>query len=354
MNKNKLHIAMQMVIENKEQNFEIFYKECKDYAFKIAFGIIKNKEDSEDIVQNLFLKLYKLPVNKFPTKSEASWLYAVAKNETLNYIKSKRKDINIDELQIYKDDVEISNLINESSYNELMRKLNSEEELIVKLKTESNFTFKEIAKLLGKNENTVKWKYYSAIHTLKLFITNLCLFVICTSIVNLMDKNVHEEQQSNDGINGKDDENTINEEQNSSQENQELDSAIENGTNTENSSQKNEMDWPDSFIENEFDTTITDSIITEDSNAINDNNINENKINESNINDDNINDNNINESLNTEDLKETAQTIENDTFNTTTKLPLYFLSILFLVLTIIFLIKFIKYQLKRKNKLSKK
>ena len=196
MNKNNLHIAMQNVIENKEQNFEIFYKECKDYAFKIAFCIIKNKEDSEDIVQNLFLKIYKLPKEKLPTKNEASWLYSVVKNETLNYIKSKRKDINIDDLQIYKDDEGISNLINEASYKELMKKLNSEEELIVKLKTESNFTFKEIAKILGKNENTVKWKYYSAIHTLKLFITNLCLFAICLSVVKLLDKNVCEEQNS--------------------------------------------------------------------------------------------------------------------------------------------------------------
>ena len=289
MNKNNLHVAMQNVIENKEQNFEIFYKECKDYAFKIAFGIIKNKEDSEDIVQNLFLKIYKLPKEKLPTKNEASWLYSVVKNETLNYIKSKRKDINIDDLQIYKDDEGISNLINEASYKELMKKLNSEEELIVKLKTESNFTFKEIAKILGKNENTVKWKYYSAIHTLKLFITNLCLFAICLSVVKLLDKNVCEEQ---------------------------------------NSSQSNEMDWTDSF-----DTTITDSAITEDEKQ--------------------EYENNINESQNSEDLNETTQTVENASINTTTKLPLYFLSILFLVFAIIFLIKFVKYQLKRKNKLSK-
>lgn len=289
MNKNNLHIAMQNVIENKEQNFEIFYKECKDYVFKIAFCIIKNKEDSEDIVQNLFLKIYKLPKEKLPTKNEASWLYSVVKNETLNYIKQKRKDINIDDLQIYKDDEGISNLINEASYKELMKKLNSEEELIVKLKTESNFTFKEIAKILGKNENTVKWKYYSAIHTLKLFITNLCLFAICLSVVKLLDKNVCEEQ---------------------------------------NSSQSNEMDWTDSF-----DTTITDSAITEDEKQ--------------------EYENNINESQNSEDLNETTQTVENASLNTTTKLPLYFLSILFLVFAIIFLIKFVKYQLKRKNKLSK-
>ncbi len=289
MNKNNLHVAMQNVIENKEQNFEIFYKECKDYVFKIAFCIIKNKEDSEDIVQNLFLKIYKLPKEKLPTKNEASWLYSVVKNETLNYIKQKRKDINIDDLQIYKDDEGISNLINEASYKELMKKLNSEEELIVKLKTESNFTFKEIAKILGKNENTVKWKYYSAIYTLKLFITNLCLFAICLSVVKLLDKNVCEEQ---------------------------------------NSSQNNEMDWTDSF-----DTTITDSAITEDEKQ--------------------EYENNINESQNSEDLNETTQTVENASINTTTKLPLYFLSILFLVFAIIFLIKFVKYQLKRKNKLSK-
>lgn len=348
MNKNKLHIAMQMVIENKEQNFEMFYKECKDYAFKIAFGIIKNKEDSEDIVQNLFLKIYKLPKDKLPSKNEASWLYTVVKNETLNYIKSKRKDMNLDDLQIYKDDIEISNLINGASYNELMKKLNSEEELIVKLKTESNFTFKEISKILGKNENTVKWKYYSAIHTLKLFITNLCLFAICISIVRLMEKNVHEKQQINDdvinsqdnatdedGINGQTDEkNTINKEQNSIQEDQELDSAFENSVDSESSLQRNEIDGTDGFFENEFDTTITDSIISE----------NEKQEYE----------NNINESQNSENLNETTQTIENATFNKTTKLPFYFLTILFLVLSIIFLIKFIKYQLKRKNKLSSK
>ena len=339
MNKNKLHIAMQMVIENKEQNFEMFYKECKDYVFKIAFGIIKNKEDSEDIVQNLFLKIYKLPKDKLPSRNEASWLYTVAKNETLNYIKSKRKDINIDELQIYKDDIEISNLINEASYKELMKKLNSEEELIVKLKTESNFTFKEIAKILGKNENTVKWKYYSAIHTLKLFITNLCLFAICISIVKLMNKNVHEEQQINDdvinsqdgkenaidedGINGQGDEqNTINEEQNSIQEDQELDSVFENSVDSESSLQRNEIDETDGFFGNEFDS-ITDSEVIENKDSSN---------------------TTATDSIIT----------ENTNFNTGTKLPFYFLSILFLVLFIIFLIKFIKYQLKQKNKLSKK
>ena len=99
MNKNNLHVAMQNVIENKEQNFEIFYKECKDYAFKIAFCIIKNKEDSEDIVQNLFLKIYKLPKEKLPTKNEASWLYSVVKNETLVIFSCKKRNFKLYKVQ---------------------------------------------------------------------------------------------------------------------------------------------------------------------------------------------------------------------------------------------------------------
>lgn len=116
-----------------------------------------------------------------------------------------------------------------------------------------------------------------------------------------MEKNVHEKQQINDDV--------IN-----SQDNAIDEDGINGQTDEKN--------------------TITDSIISE----------NEKQEYE----------NNINESQNSENLNETTQIIENATFNKTTKLPFYFLTILFLVLSIIFLIKFIKYQLKRKNKLSSK
>ena len=193
-----MHILMQNVIENKEKYFEILYKEYKDFVFKIVFSIIKNKDDAEDITQNIFMKIYKLPVEKLPTKNEPSWLYAVSKNETLNYIKSKKKDINIEELQIC---VEENNILDEIDFKRLIKRLDSEEELIVKLKTESNFTFKEIARVLGKNENTVKWKYYTAIHTLKILLTNICMFAISLSLINLLDEEVKIKQNISENEN---------------------------------------------------------------------------------------------------------------------------------------------------------
>lgn len=193
-----MHILMKKLIENKEKYFEILYKEYKDFVFKIVFSIIENKDDAEDITQNIFMKIYKLPVEKLPNKNETSWLYAVSKNETLNYIKSKRKDINIEELQICEKE---NNILDEIDFKRLIKRLDSEEELIVKLKTESNFTFKEIARVLGKNENTVKWKYYTAIHTLKILLTNICMFAISLSLINLLDEEVKTKQNISENEN---------------------------------------------------------------------------------------------------------------------------------------------------------
>ncbi len=184
MNKNKLHIVMQKVIENKEQNFEMFYRECKDYVFKIVFSIIKNKDDSEDIMQNLFLKLYKIPENKFPTKSEASWLYAVAKNETLNYIKAKKDD--------------------------------------------------------GNN-------------TLKILITNLCMFAISVSLIGLINNNL--EKESNESV-------EIEESQDKT--NTEIGNDSMNDDNiAEDNSQQSQSEQGKNLIEGETDSIVIDNDIME-------------------------------------------------------------------------------------------
>lgn len=47
--------------------------------YGIAFSILKNKEDSEDVVQIVFSKLYVLDKEKLPKEKEATWLYSVTK-----------------------------------------------------------------------------------------------------------------------------------------------------------------------------------------------------------------------------------------------------------------------------------
>lgn len=91
INKEKLHTIFTN-LKQSNQNFEEFYKNYYNLVYKISFCIIKNKEQAEDISQNVFIKIYNMPKEKIPTEGEASWLYTVTKNETINYIKAQKNE----------------------------------------------------------------------------------------------------------------------------------------------------------------------------------------------------------------------------------------------------------------------
>ena len=73
---------------------------------------------------------------------------------------------------------EISKIIDQENYNRLISKLNDNEKEIISLKIISNFSFEEIGKILNMPTGTVKWRYYKAINTLKLLLSNLTMFII--------------------------------------------------------------------------------------------------------------------------------------------------------------------------------
>ena len=164
---------------NDDTAFEEFYTKYNKLIYKIAFSILKNKSDAEDITQIVFEKIYSMDKENLPTKNETSWIYSVTKNVTLNYLKSNRNNINLDDIyEIEDNNQEISKIIDQENYNRLISKLNDNEKEIVSLKIISSFSFEEIGKILNMPTGTVKWRYYKAINTLKLLLSNLTMFII--------------------------------------------------------------------------------------------------------------------------------------------------------------------------------
>lgn len=182
MEKINVEELRELFIEIKYVNniaFEKLYKNYKNLVYKIAYSILKNSYDSDDIVQIVFEKIYSIDKDKLPTRNESSWLYSVTKNETINYLNKKKNHIELEEIYELEDNNnEINELINKDSYNRLIGKLNENEKEIISLKILSNLSFKEIAKLLNKPTGTIKWIYYKSINTLKLLLSNLAMFII--------------------------------------------------------------------------------------------------------------------------------------------------------------------------------
>lgn len=158
---------------------EELYKKYNKMIYGIAFSILKNKEDSEDIVQTVFQKLYTIDKDKMPKDKEATWLYAVTKNEALLFLRKKNDTYDIEKVyNIVNEDNEINKLIDRESYNQLINKLDSKEKEVVSLKIISNLSFSQISELLGEPVGTVKWRYYKSIYALKIMLSNLGMFIV--------------------------------------------------------------------------------------------------------------------------------------------------------------------------------
>ncbi len=165
--------------ENNIKAFEKLYSHYNKLVYSIAFSIVKNEQDAEDIVQIVFSKIYSIDKNKLPSKSEASWLYSVTKNETINYWKKRNNTINIEDIyEIEEPNSQIDRIIDKEKYNNLISGLCNKEKEIISLKLLANLSFDEIGKILKMPTGTVKWKYYKAIYALKIALSNLGMFII--------------------------------------------------------------------------------------------------------------------------------------------------------------------------------
>lgn len=182
MEKINVRELKELFIEIKYGNkiaFEKLYNNYNKLIYSIAYSILKNKQDAEDVVQIVFEKLYLIDKEKLPNRNESSWLYSITKNETINYLKRNKNNIDLDSIYNIEDDNnEINKIIDQDNYNRLISKLNNKEKEIISLKIISNLSFEEIGKLLKEPTGTIKWRYYKAVNTLKILLSNLGMFII--------------------------------------------------------------------------------------------------------------------------------------------------------------------------------
>ena len=208
--KEELKKLFYEVKTGNKQVIEEIYKKYNKIIYSIAFSILKNKEDSEDMVQIFFSKLYSLEENKLPNSNESSWIYTTTRNEAINFLKKKRNNIDYESMyEIVDTNNELNQIIDKDSYNRLISKLNDTEKQIISLKILADLSFGEIGKLLNIPTGTVKWKYYKSINTLKILLSNLSMFIVTflSSILafknakkfsNVMDEEIKHENTENE------------------------------------------------------------------------------------------------------------------------------------------------------------
>ena len=132
--------------------------------------MVHNKMVSEDLTQDVFLKIIKYKTS-YKNGNFAAWIYTIARNIFSNhYQKTKKERSNV----IDDDKLEANGMIiSESRQDELdhlqkalIQLSNSDRELIVMHRFQE-IKYEQIAQIIGSNENAVKVKVHRALKKLK-------------------------------------------------------------------------------------------------------------------------------------------------------------------------------------------
>lgn len=181
IDEKEIHELFEKMRQTDLKAYEELYKKYYNLVYNIAFSVLKNYENAEDIAQNVFVKIGNLEQEKLPKNYEASWLYTVTKNECISFIRKNKETSSIENrIENENEKNEIETVIQNSSYQNLLESLEQVEKQIIFLKIEEGYSFKEISKLLKMPMGTVQWKYYKSLHSLKLLIGNLSMFILGT------------------------------------------------------------------------------------------------------------------------------------------------------------------------------
>lgn len=169
------------LIRRVQAQDELAFREIVDRyqakVFSIIYGILRNRNDAEDIAQQVFAKIY-FSIASFDFRSSLlTWIYKITVNECYDYLRKKRVRKLIYESDFSNDESKImansepaggqapsiaERLAQHDLIFKLLSKISQEDRSLILLKEVEGHSVEELAGMTGMNENTIKVKLFRA------------------------------------------------------------------------------------------------------------------------------------------------------------------------------------------------
>ena len=160
-----------------ETAFREIVEKYQSKVFSIIHGIVRQRNDVEDIAQQVFSKVY-FSIRNFDFRSSLiTWIYKITVNECFDYLRKKKVRKLVYESDLSEDEVRrVENiepagdrtprtdqrLASQDYLVKLMSKVSEEERTLLMLKEVEGYSVEELSSMMHMNENTIKVKLFRA------------------------------------------------------------------------------------------------------------------------------------------------------------------------------------------------
>ena len=168
-------------LQGDEASLEFLVGRYLKPIYSFTYRYVGNAQDAEDATQEVFVKVWKHLERFDQSKSFKTWIFSIAKNTAIDFLKKKRA-IPFSEFENEEGENMLTETLADPSplpkellekagmaqmLNTAMEKLSPQYRIVLFLRYNDHFNFREIAESLGESINTVKSRHRRALVMLK-------------------------------------------------------------------------------------------------------------------------------------------------------------------------------------------
>lgn len=170
-------ILVQQLKQKEAKAFELLINTYKERLYWHIRRIVLNHDDTDDVLQNTFIKVFR-SIDGFKGDSKLySWMYRIGTNEALTFIKvkSKKLGVGMDEMHERMADSLEADVYFEGDEIQLrlqkaIATLPEKQKLVFNMKYFDEMKYEEISDILGTSVGSLKASYHLAVKKLETYL----------------------------------------------------------------------------------------------------------------------------------------------------------------------------------------
>src|SRR6185295_14029945 len=174
LNDNEL---ISRVLKGDQQAYAGLVSRYQNYVFTLSLRFTKNREDAEEVSQDIFIKAYRSLADFKGASKFSTWLYTIVNTTCITFLRKKKLEIHsLDNEKVFevadnKDSGFSANQVEQKSrvgmVNQAIGLLNPDDAEIITLFYKNEQSLEEISQILGVETNAAKVRLHRARTRLK-------------------------------------------------------------------------------------------------------------------------------------------------------------------------------------------